>query len=60
MKANLLIYALQQDGPMKPAEYAVILGLASAKIVEACVENGEDKQTVVDALCESVKKFCED
>ena len=59
MKANLLIYVLQKDGPMKPVEYATILGLVAAKVVEACVEYGEDKQTVVDALCESIRKFSE-
>lgn len=59
IKANLLIYALQKDEPMKPVGYATILGLVAAKVVEACVAYGEDKQTVVDALCESVRKFSE-
>lgn len=57
--ANEILYVLQKDGPRKPVDYAVVIGMVAAKVVEACVEYGEEKQTVVDAMCESVKKFSE-
>lgn len=55
IRANNVIRALQQDGPMKPAEYATVLGMAAAKVVEAMVEYGEDKQKAIDAICKSVR-----
>lgn len=58
-KANEILYVLQKDGPKKPIEYTTVIGLVAARLVEACVENGEDRQMVVDALCKSVRIFSE-
>ncbi len=58
-KANEILYVLQKDGPMKPVDYATVIGLVASRVVEACVENGEDRQTVVDAMCKSVRIFSE-
>lgn len=58
-KANEILYVLQKDGPMKPAEYATVIGLVASRVVEACVENDEDRQMVVDAMCKSVRVFSE-
>lgn len=57
-KANEILYVLQKDGPMKPAEYATVIGLVAARVVEACVENGEDRQVATDAICKSIKVCC--
>lgn len=57
--ANEILYVLQKDGPKKPIEYTTVIGLVAAKIVEAVVEYGEDKQVAIDAICQSVKKFSE-
>lgn len=58
-KANEILYVLQKDGPMKPVDYATVIGLVAARVVEACAENGEDRQMVVDAMCKSVRLFSE-
>lgn len=55
IKANKVLHVLQQDGPMKPVEYAVVIGMVAAKVVEAMVEYGEDKQKAIDAICKSVQ-----
>lgn len=55
IKANNVIRALQQDGPMISAEYATVLGMVAAKVVKAMVEHGEDKQKAIDAICKSVQ-----
>lgn len=49
---------LQKDGAMRPADYAVVLGLVANKITEACVSYGEDRQMVVDDLCKAVRIMC--
>jgi len=56
-KANEILYVLQKDGPNKPIEHTTVIGLVAARLVEACVENGEDRQQVIDAICQSVKIF---
>lgn len=58
LKANEVLMVLQKDGAMRPADYAVVLGLVANKITEACVSYGEDRQMVVDYLCMAVRKMC--
>lgn len=58
LKANAVLAVLQKDGAMRPADYAVVLGLVANKITEACVSYGEDRQMVVDDLCMAVRKMC--
>lgn len=58
LKANEVITVLQKDGEMRPADYAVVLGLVANKITEACVSYGKDRQMVVDDLCMAVRKMC--
>ena len=53
--ANEAIMVLQKSGLKSATDYAVVLGLIASKIVEACVTNGIDKLTVIDALCKSVR-----
>lgn len=53
--ANEAIMVLQKSGLKSATDYAVVLGLIANKIVEACVTYGIDKQTVIDALCKSVR-----
>ena len=57
-KANEILYVLQKDGPMKPVDYATVIGLVASRVVEACVENGEDRQVATDAICKSIKVCC--
>lgn len=57
-KANEVLTVLQKDGAMRPADYAVVLGLVANKITEACVSYGEDRQMVVEDLCMVVRKMC--
>lgn len=57
-KANEVLTVLQKDGAMRPADYAVVLGLVANKITEACVSNGKDRQMVVDDLCKAVRIMC--
>lgn len=58
LKANEVLTVLQKDGAMRPADYAVVLGLVANKITEACVSYGEDRQMVVDDLCKAVRIVC--
>lgn len=55
MKANNVLRALQQDGPMMPVEFVTVIGLVAAKAVDAMVKNGEDRQKVIDAICKGVQ-----
>ena len=59
-KANEILHVLQKDGPKKPIAYTTVIGLVAARVVEACVENGEDRQQAIDAICQSVKIFSEE
>lgn len=58
LKANEVLTVLQKDGAMRPADYAVVLGLVANKITEACVSYGEDRQMVVNDLCKAVRIVC--
>lgn len=58
-KADEVFHILQKDGLKRPAYYAVVIGLVAAKVVEAVVENNEDKQELIDAICWSVERCSE-
>lgn len=56
-KANKAIFAIQGNEGMNPIDCTIVIGMVAAKLVEAYVRSGGDKEWMIDVICKAVKTF---
>lgn len=56
-KANKAIFAIQEDEGMNPIDCSIVIGMVAAKLVEAYVRSGGEKEWMIDVICKAVKTF---
>lgn len=56
-KANEVLHVLQAEGFRPIVDYSIVIGLVVKKMIQAAVENGEDREKVVRAFCEAIREM---
>lgn len=59
-KTNDVMRVLQEPKPMRISDYTVVVGLVLKRAVDSYAQDEKEKETVVNAMCESLRVLCLD